>query len=291
VILKMGDFVMLETTNHEGNIIKYKFPKILYLILKRIKFRVVNKLDGLIVIDGPVGSGKSSLGHGISGTWEQQFNRRHTIDNVQFMVESVVKFTDMENNETHVCQFDESIQGGSGRDVITKGGHMLKITLITKRRKRHLFLFIVDNIKELSSKIIERANLYINVQYRESPESIVKGVTRIFSCREAKQIWGMYKNAQNNKMILDKIKKKINSRKPVTVPNYSDIWFTEKEYDKKKIKETKILLENTDKRVVQRDKAIMFALSLGATQQKIATAIGLTRSTIADIKAKMTSLE
>ena len=282
--------ITLKTKNYKDEEIEYEFNKTLYYILKRIQFRVMNKLDGVIIIDGFVGAGKSNLGTGICGTWETFFKRRHNLDNVHFIVESVVKFTDREGNETMPCHFDESIQGGSSRDTITKGGHLLKITLITKRRKRHIYLFVVDNIKELSEKIVERCNVYINVQYKETQFKIIKGITRIFSKREALKIWSKWKEGSINKYKQAEAQKMINNKWSFICPDYSNIWFSEDEYDKKKVKETKLLEVKSDKVMEQRNKAIMCLLDKGVKQQEIGNAIGLSRSLIADIKAKMSSL-
>jgi len=277
--------IKIEIENYKGEKVKVNYPGFMYNILAMLYNDVKYKLDASIIITGDVGSGKTNIGIGIGGLWEMFFNRYHKLENIHFSAEDVVKFTDREETETHVCHFDESIQGGSGRDVISKQGNMLKITLITKRRKRHLYIFVVDNIMELSRKIIERSSFLIHAYYKKSNARIIRGSARFIPNNDMRKIYDSLKSKWISN--IQQYPKYKYSEK-VSFSNYNDIWFSEEEYDKKKIKDTSLLLEkeNKDPRLEQRDKAIMGMLAKGMKQQEIANIIGLSRSTISDIKVK-----
>lgn len=264
-------------------------PLRLYSALETIYYRVQNKLDGCIIITGKVGSGKTNVAKGISGTWQDFFKNQFELKNIFFDAIEVVKFTDDETTETEAILYDEAIQGASGRDVITKAGNLLKVTMITKRRKKHLYIFIVDEIKELSKKIISRCNLLIDVDYKKvSQEKYIKGLFKMYSGAEAKDMFNLMKKGVIGTIKDYRPKKK---KRIMYAKLYEDIWFEEREYDKKKIKETALITEKENdkqnKLMQQRNTAVIALLDNGVTQQKVANLLGLSRSSIQDIKNKM----
>ena len=276
----------LKTINYLGEEVLYEIPLRLYSAIDSIYHRVQNKLDGCIIITGKVGSGKTNIAKGIGGTWQDMFNNKFTLDNVFYDAENMVKFTDDEKTQTQLVLYDEAIQGGSGRDVITRAGNMLKITLITKRRKRHLYIFIVDELKELSKKIISRCNLLIDVDYKKiNKKKFLKGRFKMYSAKECRDIYKLMKIGQIENVRDYRTKK----RKPFMFAKlYENIWFGEKDYEKKKVKQTKLILDNESDRqnkvMQQRNRAIIKLLELKLTQIDVAKVVGLSRKTIGEIK-------
>lgn len=267
----------------------YSLPKQMYYILKECKNRVNHNLDAPIIITGSVGSGKSNLEIGLGGTWEEHFhNREMNIDKIHFTAESISNQTDKDDNFTEFVGFDEAIQGGSGRDSISRVGKALRRTLITKRYKRHLFVFCVDSLKELNDKIIERSVVWYHVHYsRKKDGSFRKGIVKCFSPQEALNVYEDLKEKKIYKTEDHYIWKK--KKQSYYTSNYMNIWFSEDDYNSKKTIETKSVGESENKFQEQRDKLIVWCLKEGYKQQPLANVIGVSRSTIGDIRAKLTT--
>jgi len=275
----------IKTKNIYDKEVDFTIDSYLFNILKEMKIRADNKLDNVIIITGKVGSGKSNIGDGIAGVWQRLFFKKdYTLDMVHFSADSVVKATDREDNINDVIKYDEAIIGGSGRAVMSAEGQRLKEALITKRRKGHLWIFITDEIKELNQKIVTRCNLLIDVNYykdKRQKNYYRKGKYKIFSHKEAVKIYDLMKD----KSIRTIDEYRYSGFKPnYSCMNYADIFFSEDEYDKKKVIETKQLSQKVGGDKDQRNKLIRYLnKELKVSQQTIANEIGLTRQTINQI--------
>jgi len=218
--------------------VKYSIPKNSFYHLIEAHNRVKQKLDGLIIITGSVGSGKSNKAKGLAGTWENYFfNREYTLDNVHFSAEKVSEQTDRDDNKTHVINFDEAIQGGGSSAGITKVGKVFRSKLITKRFKRHLYLITVDSLKELNDKLIERCVVWYHVYYkRDKHGKYNKGFYKVFNPTQALKIYEDLKD----KRCRDTMKHTyfIRNRYVFRDNNYDKVWYSEDDYDAKKSKET-----------------------------------------------------
>jgi len=280
----------IKTKNIHGETIDFSINTLLFEIIGEMKTRADHSLDNVIIITGFVGSGKSNLGDGIAGLWQRYFlKKEYTLDHVHFSATSVVKQTDREDNEFEVIKFDEAIIGGSGRAVLTNEGNQLKEALITKRRKKHLWIFIVDEIKELNQKIVTRCNLLIDVSYNKNKKtgSYRKGLFKIYSSREALEIYDLMKEKKIRTL---KDYKPRHFKLTYNSKYYKDIFFSEKDYDNKKILETKQLNKqvNTDRE--QRNKLIYYMhKEKGIKQVEIAKELNMHKTTIGEIIKKVGS--
>jgi len=218
--------------------IKYKFPKNIYYIMKESLNRANQKLDNVIVYTGGVGSGKSNLSKGANGTYNETFRKKsYTLDDVYFLIDTVLGAFDNQNNKGDPINYDEAIQGASGKDGMTKLGKKLRVALITKRTKRHLISLCVDNPKELNDKIIERCLAWYHVFYvRTKKGKYVKGLFKVFSREDLRTVYNDLKNYKYRFVEEHPIyKKNINTYKSY---DYSDLFYNEKDYDLKKGAET-----------------------------------------------------
>ena len=270
----------------------YRLPRIIYNILKEGNNRVTQKFDFPIVITGSVGSGKSNLLFGIGGTWQNVFLKREfNIGHIHFISDDIIKATERTDNYKDFIGYDEAIQGGTSRDGMTKIGAILRKTLITKRKKGHCIVSCVDSIKELNDKILERCAVWFHVHYYRTKEGRYRrGIVKVFTPQEALKVYEDLKNKKYTKTEEHPIWQR--KWKVYTLPNYANLWFPEVEYDTKKDKDTNMLekSEADNKTLDQRNSAVMFCLELGAKQIEVANKLGLSRSTIADIKQKVSSL-
>lgn len=280
--------IRYEVTDYLGKIRKLTMSRVLYKAIEEMKFDADNKLDNVVIITGMVGSGKSNIGDGIAGTYQNiHLEKDYNLDMVYFSADKVTESTDKDDNIGEVIKFDEAIIGGSGRAVLTSTGQKLVESLVTKRRKRHLWIFITDEIQQLNKKIISRCKLLIDVYYYKDKSgkkpTIRKGMYRMYSGREAKQIYRMIKE--------DKIQyvhdyKSKDFRKDYSSMNYADIWFKEDDYENKKIVETKQINSKNQGGLHQRDNLISYCYELGAKQHQIASVVGLTQQTVQTILRK-----
>lgn len=219
--------------NYKGK--DFKFPQILLSILGVLKHKNDNKWDSLIVITGKVGSAKSTMAHGLAGVWEMLHKRELTIENFTWSAKGVVDFIDREGNEGQSIIFDEAIKGGTGRDIMSKEGNLLKVGLVVGRRKRHLYLMLVDELSEFNKKIISRARLLIDMRTLMVRGVETRGYFKIYNQKELQDIYWMLKEQK-----LKYISQYSATSKPFyKFRNFEGVFLDEEEYESKKIEETR----------------------------------------------------
>lgn len=255
---------------------KFKFPMILVSLLSIAKRRVDLKLDNIWLISGMVGVGKSTLAKGIAGVYQILFGRELSLDNFTWSSKGFIDFTDYPENETNVIVQDEGIVGMTGRDTITKTGQQLKITLVTKRRMRIFYIILIDEIQEYSQKVINRSTLLLDARFIMKNGDPTRGFFKIYNSDEIKEVYWLLKE------------KKINSIQQYNAGikpfykfwDYENVFFDEKEYEAKKIEETK---QNSDDTNIswKIEKTKAFGMwCRGIKQVDIAQELGLDQSTI-----------
>jgi hypothetical protein len=137
----------------------------LFGLLEGIKYRIENKYHGFIIVTGDVGEGKSTLVEEISAMAQAMNNRELTFDNIVWTSISFIEKTSRKDNFEETVWWDEAIEGGTGKAVgMTSKGNDLKVALVTKRTKRHLYILLIDEIQEYHHKLIRMANAWIHVK-------------------------------------------------------------------------------------------------------------------------------
>jgi len=215
-----------------GKIVEIKYPTVLYHLTRNTISRCCNKFDNVIIITGKVGSGKSNLAIGIAMAYEIYMNRILTLDNIHFRVEDVLTELWRDDNYTSTIIHDEAIQGSSTRDTTSNKGKFLHQALITKRYKRHLIILNIDNIKELTKKVIERSVCWIHCTYFRKVDKYIRGVFRVFSPKDAAAI---YIALKSGKIIYPEEHPIFKRNKSIhKAPYYFNYMIDEEEYEKKK---------------------------------------------------------
>jgi len=214
---------------------KIKFPHVLVSIIGILKAKNDRKWDSLVLVTGKVGSAKSTMAQGLAGVWQLLHNKELTIENFTWSAQGVVDFIDAEGNEGDPIIFDEAIKGGTGRDVMSKEGNMLKVGLVVGRRKRHFYIMIVDELAEFNKKIISRANLLIDMRTLMCKGIETRGYFKIYNTKELQQIYWLLKEKKINY-----ISQYSAFSKPLfQFRNLEGVFINEKEYEDKKIEETR----------------------------------------------------
>ena len=256
---------------------EFQFPMILLSILGILKRKSEQKWDNLILITGAVGTAKSTMAQGLAGVYEMLYGRELSLDNFTWSGQGVVDFIDREDNITEAIIYDEAVKGGTGRDVITKEGNLLKIGLVVGRRKRHLYFMLVDEIHEYSKKIISRASLLIDMRTMVVRGEDKRGYFKLYNTRELKDIYWLLK--------LQKIRS-ISEYSATGKPfykfrNFEGIFIDEKEYEDKKIELTKSEISTSSIKWTE-DKLKAFHLWSKTTKKlvDIADIVGINRSTM-----------
>lgn len=244
-IKKMG-FTEVEIINNNGEMGKIEICNELYGILKYFKHLIDKNFDCIILVTGSTGSGKSTLAQTIGAVWESFFNRQFSLNQIIFNVEELTDYTNSENNKTTAIIYDEAIQGTTTRETNGKAGIKLRNILTTKRRKKHLYLFLVDDINEFSKKIIQKAKCLLNVNvlnYYNKKEQELKLLERgnfeIFGPKTVREIYyrlkeGTIRDLSDYKRHKDFFRFK----------DYSNVIVDEEEYNIKKIESTSQEEEN-----------------------------------------------
>jgi len=224
--------VKLNLTKHDGEVVKIIVDGSLFSTLISILQRVLLKWDGLILVTGDVGDGKSTIAQLVSAIWEWFFDRQQSVECIVFRSENFVEQIEREDNPTQVILWDEAIQGGTGRDSITKQGQALKKAFVTKRYKRHLYLLLVDEIQEYNKKIISRCRAWIHVHTK----GLERGYFKIYDNKT--QIKRMYRRIKQYNLELEEV---IKTEFPAFQGYQADttgFFYDEKEYQNKKATET-----------------------------------------------------
>jgi predicted XRE-type DNA-binding protein len=275
--------ITLETLNKD----KFKFPKNVYFHLQEANNRSKQKLDNIIVVTGAVGSGKSNMMKGINGVYSECIKKRpYTLDDVYFLIDDVLKAFDRKDNKEAPIDYDEAVQGGTGKDGLTKLGFKLRKALITKRSKRHLVTLGIDNPKELNDKIIERCIAWYHIYYKRTRNGkYVKGMFKVFSARDLQRVWDDLKNYKYRFVEQHPLYQQ--NYKVFRCGDYTNLWFTEEAYDTKKDEQTKNIEDvETNKAEQQIKEAILKMREEGITQNKIAGYFGISRSNVSYIENK-----
>lgn len=259
---------------------KVRVPLIIGSILGIMYERQKDKWDNEILITGEVGSAKSTMAKLIAGLWHVMINKELTIDNFAWSAKKVVECIDKEGNDTEGVIFDESIKGGTGRASLTKEGNLLKIGLVVGRRKRHLYIMIVDELKEFSEKIISRSSLLIDMRTLLVKGKETRGYFKIYGKDELREIYSLLK---------DKRIRYISEYSATSKPFYkftdiSNVFINEEEYEQEKIEQTRQQEEEKqDKKDIAVKNAIKYLSKTGLTQAKIANILGYSRGHIGDL--------
>lgn len=263
---------------------EYDVPANVYYQLKEVKQRQLDKFDNVVIITGGVGSGKSNASKCICGTYQEYFNKKpYTLDNVYFLIEKVLDSLNATDNYGEAINYDEAVQGATGKDGITKIGYILRKAFITKRKKGHLITLCIDNPKELNDKVIERCIAWYHVYYiRTKTGRRIKGLFKVFSDKQLQQVYEDLKKGKVRFVEQHYIYR--NNHKSARFKNYSNIFYDEDEYDNKKDQETNLIEgEVEDRFKVHRDLLIEHLSLKGYKHPEIAKIVGLDKTTIGDI--------
>ena len=247
------------------NGMKVKVPMILLAILGILRKKHKQKFDDVILITGEVGSAKSTMSQLIAGLWQYMNKKELTIENFTWSAQGIVDFIDAEGNDNEAIVYDEAITGGTGRASLTKEGNMLKIGLVVGRRKRHLYIMIVDELYEFSKKIISRASFLIDMRTLLVRGEKTRGYFKIYNEKQLKDIYWLLKE-QRIKYISE-----YNGR---ITPFYkfrdvTDIFINEEDYENEKIKQTRQQEKLGDRREMALVKALGHLKKIGMSNEKI----------------------
>lgn len=232
----MIDTQVTETIKDKnGNERKVEFPSYLYGIIEAIKYRVKAKYHGFIIMTGSVGDGKSSLSQGLGALWEHLHGDQLDIERIVWRTEDFISETDKEDNFGKVIIWDEAIQGATAKSIgMTNQGNLLKIALVTKRFKNHLYIFLVDEIEEYAWKLIKMCNAWIHVSAIGTDRGYWEAYTKKYKVRSI-YLSKKYKYTKDFN-----IKHEPDARGRFR--DYTNVFVDEAEYTKEKLNKTRSIL-------------------------------------------------
>jgi len=246
MVITKDFYVKVRLKSKAGYYKYYNIHPVLYALIEGGYALMNDKRHFFGVITGNVGDGKSNLASQLVALWEKKNKRDMTLDNVVWTTKKFIEKTDNPNNKTHAIWWDEAITGATGRNSITTEGEMLKISIVTKRFKKHFYLLIVDEVEEYSWKLIKMANFWIHVHTKYNERGYFKCWT---SKRKIKQIYQAFKYYKWDWSRITVY--------PDMVGRFFDYLpslLDEQEYDKKKLEETQVLNKDDKEKKINIDK-------------------------------------
>lgn len=236
--MKEGSEIKFEGSRIKLHIIDYKgkprvitYEPVLYGIVKGLIKRREYNWHALILITGPVGDGKTTLGTGIAGLDSILRNIPFGIDNIVFSNQKFNENCNRLDNFDESILYDEAIEGTTSRDIGSSSkGIAFKKKVITKRKKRHLYILCIDEIEEYAWKLIKMANCWIHVE----AEMLKRGKFSVTIDKE--KIKTKYLLLKQKRY--EEANKIAPDYKDCTYMNYEDIFFSDDEYQEKKDLET-----------------------------------------------------
>lgn len=259
-------------------IIKYKeqeikVPIIILSILGIMFNRHKSKWDDVILITGEVGTAKSTMAKLLGGLWQILNKKELTLYNFTWSAKGISDFVDNKGNDNEVIIYDEAITGGTGRASLTREGNKLKISLVVGRRKRHLYIMIVDEIQEFSKKIISRSSLLIDMRTLMVKGEKKRGYFKLYNEKELKELYWLLKEQR-----IKYISEYNATLKPFYVfKDCTNKFINEEEYENAKIEQTKQQQQEEDiidKRSEALIKSIKYLKNQGLNYPQIGDIIG-----------------
>lgn len=274
----------LTMIDKDGNEKLIELDPYLYGVIISSLVKKKNKWHNMILITGAVGDGKSTLVETLSAILEAKQGRQLTFDNVCWRTEKLIELTDNPDNVGHTLWWDESIQGaGSKQMALTSIGEKLKIAMVTKRFKKHTYIFVVDEINEFSHKLIRMCDAWIHVHTR----GLERGFFKIWVNK--RKILSLYDAFKNQKLTWkSKYVNMIRHDWAGRFKDYHGVFLDEHEYDKKKLEETKQSDENQrDAKSDRINKLLAHMIYVQRMRIKdIAAILGITPNGVSNIKAR-----
>jgi len=277
---KKDFYINVDMLDRDDKPVTIKYHPVLYALIQGGKALLKDKRHFFGIVTGNVGDGKSNLVSMLVALWEQEHGRRMTYDNVVWTTEKFIEKTDRDDNVGHAIWWDEAIQGVSGKKMaLTTEGELLKISLVTKRFKRHFYILIVDEIEEYSWKLIKMANFWIHVHTKHNNRGYFKCWVDKTKIKTIYQAFKYYK--------WDWSKINISPDLIGRFKDYLDTFFYEEEYDKKKLEGTQVGKDGKKINPVQlRNERIIKLKEFGVSSVVIAEVEGLAKRTVNEIVQK-----
>jgi len=244
-----------------------------------IKVKQVQKNSSLVLVVGAVGTGKSTLVKTIAAINGELNDTRLKWEHIHWDTENFCKAYQDEKYKGHPIIFDESI-GSISRVNSTSQGEMLKRTLVTSRFMQRTAYLLVDRVEEFNHRLVVMSDILIRVRKM----GMRRGYADVYT--DKRKIEFIYKGFKQYKK--DWSSPEIRNIKPdckLKFEDYSNTFYDENEYDKRKLESTKqVPKEKTtkteQKRVQEKITAITNMRQMGKTNKEIGIIFGMTDSAV-----------
>jgi hypothetical protein len=211
--------------------------------------------DNLIMGDGEVGSGKSSLFIQICYYYAYKYNKKFSMSNVFFDLEEVQKFFSETRNQ--IIMWDESANEGQSTQWQNDRQQKIIITLQMARKYGHFIVFVSPDITRMNYYFVSKRSIALIRTI--CPDNINRG------------IFEFYNKTQKIELFLAEKDRKYDSVEPSFVgafpdPNDFEPLIDMEEYEKKKdeaiLKVAGLEEKKEEKKSVWRDRIVILVKHL-----------------------------
>jgi hypothetical protein len=154
--------------------------------------RQKGKWDNLLLFDGDEGSGKSTFAIALCYYYAYLTKKKFTTENIFFDLNNLMDFAS--KNEEQIILWDESALGGLSTQWSSKEQTKLVQALMTARKKRHFWIFIIPKFHELRRYVVRRSVGLVHVY---SPDGIERGYFAYYKKDKKNQLFDDVKRKKN----------------------------------------------------------------------------------------------
>ena len=250
--------------------VNVEYHAYLYGMIRALKVKKEHEKHSLVLIAGAVGTGKSSLAEGLAGLDAHLNGLQLNMNDFVWSMDNLTNAMDSGDNMYRPIVSDEWIQSGGARGfALTNIGNQLKIGFVTKRFKFNTYYLLVDDIKEFPEKVVQMCDALIIV----SNKGLERGYFKVYTnLSQIYFIWNGFKNFGKNWFSSE-----IRNVRPSCAgvyPDYRGIFLDPKEFDKRKLEQTRQNDNAMDKKDIAVSNAIIKFKEIGFTHQQIGQTLG-----------------
>jgi hypothetical protein len=154
--------------------------------------RQKKNFDHVLLMDGDEGYGKSTFAQAIGYYLAKETGRPFDVKNIFFDIQNMAEFA--AHTEEQIIVWDEAALGGLSTEWQNKTQRKLIQLLMTARKKRHFWIFLIPKFFKLNEYIaVDRSIALVHVY---SADHMTRGNFSFYAKRKKNKVYETYKSSR-----------------------------------------------------------------------------------------------